>query len=218
MGLWLALGDGLAQSLYFLLQGGHRGQGLLMGFPHLSEASLSGSVPPPPPGGFAPWRPDVSWHQVHPSSIIVHAPFCPRWSYSEDTILVASSSILSSSHGGDPGSLLSLYTSQYRALNSSLLVQGSTSWMVETSAFGSNFGRLCQWPQEIIHYASFCPCSAAYWNISWRMMGWLGLPFPHLAYPSRNIFMSIWRSVSLTDRPSLLVRSLAVRDFPCFSP
>ena len=55
-GLWPAPGDRLAQPLYF-----HSSQSPLVGFPHLSKASFHWGVPPPPPGSFAPWRPDVSW-------------------------------------------------------------------------------------------------------------------------------------------------------------
>ena len=61
MGLQPALGDRPAQPLYLFLQGGHSSQGLLVGFPHLSKAPFSRSVPPPPPGGFAPQMPDISW-------------------------------------------------------------------------------------------------------------------------------------------------------------
>ena len=50
--------------------------------------------------------------------------------------------------------------------------------MVETSAFGSNFGRPCQWPQQIMHSTSFHPCSTACWKISCRMMRWWGYPLP----------------------------------------
>ena len=127
------------------------------------------------------------------------------------------SSIHSSSPRGDPGSLQSLYTLQYRALNSSLLVWGPTSWMAETSTFGSNFGRPCWQPWQIIHSTSFHPCSVACWNISCRMMGLWGLSTSHPPCPSRNISTSMWCSTSLTDKPSVFAHSLAVRDLLCLS-
>ena len=53
------------------------------------------------------------WMSARPGSFKPHSSlpsFCARWSFREDTILVASFSIHFSPHGGDPGSLLSLYT------------------------------------------------------------------------------------------------------------
>ena len=100
--------------------------------------------------------------------------FCLRWSYREDTTLAVNFSIRSSPQGGNPGSLLSLYTWKYKYLNSSLLVWGPTDQMVEMSACRFNFRRPCQ---QIIHSASFCPCSVTCRNISWRMMEqWDSLP------------------------------------------
>ena len=60
-GLRQAPGHRLTQPLYFFLQGGCSTQGPLVGFPCLSEAPFYRGVPPSPPGGFAPWRPDIHW-------------------------------------------------------------------------------------------------------------------------------------------------------------
>ena len=75
--VWPALGDGLAQLLYFLLQGGCSSQGLPVGFPHLSKVPLSRGVPPPPPGGFALRRLDISWTRLLYLSQWF-APFLPQ--------------------------------------------------------------------------------------------------------------------------------------------
>ena len=72
---------------------------------------LSAEVSLPPSWGFAPQRARCQLDQFPPSSIMVHPPSAPGQSFSEDTISAASSSIHSSSHGEDPGSLLGLYTS-----------------------------------------------------------------------------------------------------------
>ena len=76
MGLQLAPSDGLAPLLYFFLQVGCSSRGPPVGFPHLGEAPFHGGVPPPPPGGFAPWRPDIDWIRFlhHPWWF---APFLP---------------------------------------------------------------------------------------------------------------------------------------------
>ena len=58
MDVQLALGDGLPQPLYLLLQGSHSSWGPPMGFPHLGEVSLGGGVPSPPEG-FVPRRLDI---------------------------------------------------------------------------------------------------------------------------------------------------------------
>ena len=109
MGLQLALGDRPAQLLYLFLQGGCSSQSLLMGFSCLGEASLSRSVPPLL--GVLLLKGQAS---VRPGSSILcegSSPFHSKQSSREDTISAVSSSICSGSPSGDPGSLLSLYTS-----------------------------------------------------------------------------------------------------------
>ena len=110
MGLQPAPSDGLAQLLYFFLQGSCGSQGPPVGFPYLGEAPFSGGVPPPLLGVLLLG----GWTLVRPGSSIVHGgspPFFPRWSSRVDTTSAVSSSICSSSPRGDPGSLQSLYTS-----------------------------------------------------------------------------------------------------------
>ena len=105
-----ALGDRPAQLLYFFLQGGCSNQGPLMASLILARSS-QWKCPSSPLlwvlllGG---------WTSARPGSSILCSglpPFYPRQSFSEDTISAASSSICSTHHSGDPGSLLSLYTS-----------------------------------------------------------------------------------------------------------
>ena len=169
-----------------------------MGLPHISQASFHQSLPPPPPRGPGPWgQASGDWDLMAVSG----APlcFCPWQSSKEDT----SSPISSGSPGGDPSSLHCLYTSRYRDWISSLLVWGPTSWMADTSASGSSFGNSCQQPQQTIHSSSFCPWSAACWNISYSIIWQWGLSASHPVCPSRNSSMSITLSFSQTDKPSL---------------
>ena len=77
--------------------------------------------------------------------------FCPWQSLKEDT----TSSISSSSLGGDPSSLCSLSTSRYKDWISSLLVWVPTRWTVGMSTSGSSFGNSCQQPWQTFHSASF---------------------------------------------------------------
>ena len=91
--------------------------------------------------------------------------------------------------------------------------------MAESSACGSNFreAMLVALSDHLFHL--FLPLlHAACWNILWRMMGQWGLPTSHPAYPSKNISTSMWHSISLTDRPSVLTHSLVARDLLCLSP
>ena len=77
---------------------------------------------------------------------------------------------------------------------------------------GVQLQKACQQTWQIIHSASYCPCSKACRNILCSMTRWWGL-FPSLlACPSRNSSTSIWHSITCTDRPSLAACSLAARD------
>ena len=140
--------------------------------------------------------------------------FHPWQTSKEDT----TSSISSGSLGGDPSSLCCLYTSRYRDWISSLLVWGPTSWMADTSTSGSSFSNSCQWPWQTVHSASFCPWSAACWNISYSIIRWWGLSAFHLVCPSRNSLISITLSASQTDKPSLAACPLAARALSLLLP
>ena len=132
---WFASGRGVAQSFYFFLQGHHCGQCSLVGFPYIGKTPFYQRLPPLPLkvqlwGG---WM-SIDWCQATASDAFLC--LCPWQSSKEDT----TSSNNSGSPGGDPGSLLCLYTSRYKDCNSSLLLWELTSWMADKSTSGSSFG------------------------------------------------------------------------------
>ena len=126
---------------------------------------LAGSGSPPPPN----------------SSPLL----CLRQS-KEDTMSFVISRALSGPQSGGLGNLLSTYTGQWRSPISSLNIQYPTSWIADTSAPESSFGRPCQQPWQINLSASFHLDSAACTNIHWRMNGQCCPPTSHCRYLPRN--------------------------------
>ena len=59
--LWPTPDEGAAELLYLLFQCHHHGQCLLMGLPHISQASFHWGLSPCPPRGSALWGSDVCW-------------------------------------------------------------------------------------------------------------------------------------------------------------
>ena len=119
----------------------------------------------------------------------------PWWSGREDSTSLS----MAGSPGGDPGSLCSLYTSNYISSSSSLVISSPTSWTADMPTSGFIWGMFCQQPQQMIHSASFCPLTAACLNISYNKTRWWGLYSAHLSWSHRKCSTSIILSISLTS-------------------
>ena len=204
---------GKQSCLYLLFQGCCHCQCFLVGLPYLSQAPFHWDFPPPLPGILLlGGQTSVDLDLAAISGALIC--FCPWWCSKEDT----TSSNSSGSPGGDPSSLHCLYTSRYKDWFSFLLVWGPTSWTVDASASGSSLVNSCQWPQQTVRSASFCPGSAASQNISYSIMRWWGLSASHFICPSRNSLTSITLSASWTDKPSLAAHPLAAKALSHFTP
>ena len=126
------------------------------------------------------WWPPLVFFQFSGTS-----PLSQAVSQGRQDSLVAFS-IHSGPHGSGLGSLFSRYTLWKRFLTSSWEVLYPTSWITGMSASGFSLGRLCQWPQQIILSASFCPDWAAHRNIPWRITGQCSPPTSQSWYSSQE--------------------------------